>query len=200
LILIYDNFDSFTYNLADYFARLGVSCRVLRNDVPLDTVIKENYKAVVLSPGPETPAKAGSLLNVFSYYADKLPVLGICLGHQAIGVHYGASLKKAIRPMHGKVSRMHCVSHYLWEGLANPTSVVRYHSLVLDELPYELEVIASTGEGEIMAIAHKQLPVCGLQFHPEAVLTENGLKMLHNWASHYDLIAEANESRKLSLI
>lgn len=194
MILIYDNFDSFTYNLVDYFARLGITCRVLRNDVPLEVVKKDEYKAVVLSPGPETPEKAGGLLDVFSYYVGMVPVLGICLGHQAIGVHYGARLIKAIKPMHGKVSAIYCTPHYLWDKINNPAQVVRYHSLILTELPDDLEVIARTKEGEIMAIAHKHLPVCGLQFHPEAVLTENGLNMLHNWASHHNLIADVKMS------
>ncbi|MGB3183254.1 MAG: aminodeoxychorismate/anthranilate synthase component II [Cyclobacteriaceae bacterium] len=188
--MIYDNFDSFTYNLVDYFARLGVECRVLRNDVSLEKVTEEKYEALVLSPGPQTPEKAGGLMKVFSYYADRVPVLGICLGHQAIGVHYGAGLKKAIRPMHGKVSQMQCESHYLWQGITNPSSVVRYHSLILDDLPDSLEAIARTAEGEIMAIAHKELPVCGLQFHPEAVLTENGLDMLYNWVARFGLTSE----------
>lgn len=189
MILLLDNFDSFTYNLVDYFHRIGVESRVFRNNESLDILTKEEYQAVVLSPGPETPYKAGNLMKVLAYYCKKVPVLGICLGHQAIGMHFGAELEKGKRPMHGKISKINLHPHYLWDGIASPTKVVRYHSLVINKLPEDLEILAETDETEVMAIQHKFLPVCGLQFHPEAVLTENGLQMLRNWAKHHKLTA-----------
>ncbi|MFA0961988.1 aminodeoxychorismate/anthranilate synthase component II [Roseivirga sp. BDSF3-8] len=192
MILIYDNFDSFTYNLVDYFARIGVKCAIFRNDTPLTEIVCEEYEAVVLSPGPCTPDKAGGLMEILNYYIGRLPILGICLGHQAIGLHFGARLSKAKRPMHGKVSEIQCVPHFLWNRLPTPVKVVRYHSLVLDRVPHCFKVLATTDEGEVMAIAHKELPLCGLQFHPEAVLTESGLAMLNNWVDHYNLKAESN--------
>lgn len=181
MILLLDNFDSFTYTLADYIAQGGATCKILRNTISLDEIKQQSYKAVVLSPGPQTPQLAGNLMEVIDYYVGQVPVLGICLGHQAIGCYFGASLVKAFQPMHGKISAVSLQNDYLFEHLPRQTHVVRYHSLVLENMPPELEVIASTSQLEVMAIRHKALPVRGIQFHPEAALTSNGLKMITNW-------------------
>ena len=181
MILLLDNFDSFTYNLVDYFGRLGMECHVVRNDVPLSVIQANSYKGVVLSPGPESPEKAGNLLEVLAYYHDKLPILGICLGHQAIGLYFGAELVKN-RPMHGKISQVNCdVDNPIFLDFPKSFTVVRYHSLILQNLKNELRVTAKTGSGEIMAIAHEKYPIWGLQYHPEAILTEYGIDVLKNW-------------------
>ncbi len=189
MILLIDNFDSFTYNLVDYFEQLGVTCEVARNTCPLERLVKKDYKAVVLSPGPGKPEHAGVMLEVIQWYLDKLPILGVCLGCQAIGQHFGAKVVKAQRPMHGKVSKIECRKNaVLFTGLPTELSVVRYHSLVLDQVPDTLDVTAIAPNGEIMALQHKTQPISGLQFHPEAVLTENGLQMLENWVAYYMLV------------
>ncbi len=182
-ILLLDNFDSFTYNLADYLARLGAKCHVFRNDTPLHLLTQKKYDAVLLSPGPGKPQEAGILMDVIAYYHDKLPMLGVCLGHQAIGLYFGARVCKAAKPMHGKLSAIEVnTQNILFENLPPTFDVVRYHSLLLEDLPQEiLEITAQTAQAEIMAITHKQLPVSGIQFHPEAILTQYGLEMLQNW-------------------
>jgi anthranilate synthase component 2 len=181
MVLLLDNFDSFTYNLADYIAQCGVKYRVVRNNADLKEVTSEPYQAVILSPGPQTPQKAGNLMQVVDYYVHKIPVLGICLGHQALGVYFGATLTKAIKPMHGKLSSVICVSDYMFNGLPASTTVVRYHSLILENMPATLETTAFTDQGEIMAFRHCRLPVRGIQFHPEAALTAHGLTIINNW-------------------
>ncbi|MGF1637436.1 MAG: anthranilate synthase component II [Cyclobacteriaceae bacterium] len=181
LILLIDNFDSFTYNLVDYFTQLGIKVHVAQNNVPLNDITNETYKAVVLSPGPETPLKAGNLMAIIDHYVDKLPILGICLGHQALAAYFGAEIIKAIKPMHGKISKINCKNIGIFKELPKIIEVVRYHSLVCSNMPNCLEVIAETDEKEIMAFRHILLPIEGLQFHPEALLTEHGLQMLYNW-------------------
>lgn len=181
MILVIDNFDSFTYNLVDYFERLGVNCQVYRNDVSIDVITQQDYSAVVISPGPETPEQAGNVMEILSYYEKKLPILGICLGHQAIGQFYGATLTKAIKPMHGKVSSVATIEDPIFSNLSSEIDVVRYHSLVLANLPDSLVSLSETKEGEIMVIKHKKLPIYGIQFHPESILTERGLDLLNNW-------------------
>ncbi|MEM7107233.1 MAG: aminodeoxychorismate/anthranilate synthase component II [Bacteroidota bacterium] len=182
MILLLDNFDSFTYNLVDYFEQLGVTCTVLRNDIPLKEVISKNYSGIVLSPGPAKPENSGNLLKVIEHYHNKLPLLGICLGHQAIGQYFGACLQKALRPMHGKISEIDIEPDPLFKGLPTTFDVVRYHSLVLtfNDDTY-LRPLAMSREAELMAMRHNDLPIWGLQFHPEAALTENGLAILRNW-------------------
>ena len=165
----------------DYFQQLGKECHVVRNDIPLNEITKLNYSGVVLSPGPETPAKAGCLMEVIDFYHKKTPMLGICLGHQAIGEFFGARLCKAARPMHGKLSKIETNQKGAFHGLPKIFEVVRYHSLVLDQLPKALKISAQTEADEVMALQHGSLPLEGLQFHPEAVLTEHGLQMLKNW-------------------
>jgi anthranilate synthase component 2 len=189
MLLLLDNFDSFTYNLVDYFGQVGVECRVLRNDLPLSEITKYNYEAIVLSPGPESPEKAGNLMEVLEYYVGKLPILGICLGHQAIGQYFGASLEKASKPMHGKVSQINLQTEdLLFKGIPNSLEVVRYHSLILKDLKNGLESIAETMEEEVMIIRHEKYPIRGIQYHPEAVLTQFGLEMIRNWCEAYKLI------------
>jgi len=187
VLLLVDNFDSFSYNLVDYLGRLGVACQVHRNTVPVAQLAAQPFSGVVLSPGPEQPAKAGHLMPILAHYAGRLPVLGVCLGHQAIGTYYGARLAKAQKPMHGKISRISAGADILFNGLPGQFNVVRYHSLLLQELPACLEATAFTAAGEVMALRHKTLPLHGIQFHPEAALTEHGLALLDNWIKHYGL-------------
>ena len=182
MILLLDNLDSFTYNLRDYLAQLGVICKVYRNTHSPDEIISRPYQAVVFSPGAGRPAQAGCLMKLMHYYHDKIPILGICLGHQAIGEYFGARLEKARKPMHGKISRVVTTSVPLFKGLKQKTDVVRYHSLILKDLPAELEVIAVSEEREVMAVQHRSWPISGLQFHPEALLTVDGFDILKNWA------------------
>lgn len=185
MILLLDNFDSFTYNLVDYFEQLGVKCEVVRNNIPLETITSGKYDGIVLSPGPEVPEKAGNLMEVLKYYCGKLPVLGICLGHQAIGLLYGSEIVKAIRPMHGKISRITLKEDVLFAGLPRSINVVRYNSLVvMHEKEAAIRAIARSEDGEIMALRHKELPIWGVQFHPEAALTEYGLDILKNWLTY----------------
>jgi len=182
MFLLLDNFDSFTYNLADYMAQCGAEFRVIRNDTPLAQIQQTDYQGIVLSPGPETPQKAGSLMQVIDYYASVKPILGICLGHQALGQYFGARLVRAAKPMHGKISYVYSESdEALFTGIPASFAVVRYHSLILDTLPPCLEALAQTETNELMALRHKMLPIRAIQFHPEAALTEHGLKMINNW-------------------
>jgi len=181
VILLLDNFDSFTCNLADYFLQLGIDCEIKRNNCPLEEIITKDYKAIVISPGPGTPYDSGILMDIISHYHDKIPMLGICLGHQALGIYFGAKLKKAILPKHGKISSMTCQHDPIFTGLPEQFNVTRYHSLVIDELPEYLTTLASTADGEIMAFRHNHLPIYGLQYHPEAILTEFGKEILKNW-------------------
>jgi anthranilate synthase component 2 len=187
MIILLDNFDSFTYNLVDYFKQLGLCIVVLRNDVQLEKIIALNPQAIVLSPGHGTPKKAGIMMEVIAYYYNKIPILGICLGHQALGEFFGATLAKAQKPMHGKISTLQVVDNEvvkknkLFQDLPKKFSIVRYHSLIIQNDSPDLTVLAYTEDGEIMAFQHKTLPICGLQFHPEAILTEFGLDILRNW-------------------
>ena len=181
MILVVDNFDSFTYNLVDYFNQLEMEVEVQRNDAPLDELLVDKYSAVVLSPGPGVPSKAGNLMHVLDYYHTKVPILGICLGHHAIGEFFNGKIKKAEKPMHGKKSVISHVGDMLFNNIPYNFGVVRYHSLICDKLSDDLQVIAKTDAGEIMALKHKELQIYGLQFHPEAVLTQYGLEILSNW-------------------
>ena len=182
-VLLIDNYDSFTYNLYDYFLQLGTTCEVIRNDDPsLDDFQQLEFDALVLSPGPGKPSDAGSLMSMIEYFYDKKPILGICLGHQGIGEFFGATLKKATLPIHGKTSVLQHQGHELFKGLPETFHVMRYHSLIIEDLENtSLDIIAQTSEGEVMAAAHRELPLIGLQFHPESILTEHGLRVLGNW-------------------
>jgi anthranilate synthase component 2 len=187
LILLLDNFDSFTYNLVDYFEQLNVTPRVFRNNQSLEEITNNKYAGVVLSPGPGLPEESGNLLNVIKYYADKLPILGICLGHQAIGLFFNTAIVKANRPMHGKISKVILEDDYLFKNIPVEINAVRYHSLILGNLSDKLEIIGRTENNEIMAIRHQILNIRGLQFHPEAVLTEYGKRILQNWVRENQL-------------
>jgi anthranilate synthase component 2 len=184
-LLLLDNFDSFTFTLADYLRQLGAEVLVRRNDVPLHELQALHFDAVVLSPGPGVPAQAGVMPAVIQAFHQTKPMLGVCLGHQALGEFFGASVVRAARPMHGKVGEMQCsAGEPLFAGLPPTQPVTRYHSLILDEpLPPELVALArSTGsQPEIMALRHRSLPLYGVQFHPEALLTPHGLAILANW-------------------
>ena len=181
-LLVLDNIDSFTYMLVDYLKQVGATCRVVRNTASLDEITAESYDGVVLSPGPGTPRQAGCLLNVIEHYHEQLPMLGVCLGHQALGEYYGARLVKAAKPMHGKLSVIRkMLNDTLLVNLPDEFKVTRYHSLVLVDLPAGLTELAATIEGENMAFRHRNLPLWGILFHPEAALTQYGLAILKNW-------------------
>lgn len=181
MILIVDNFDSFTYNLVDYFEQLEQVVNVQRNTTAIEQLIEMNCDALVLSPGPGQPREAGKLMQIIDYFHNKLPILGICLGHQAIAAYFNAALSKAIRPMHGKISHISLSEDPIFCNMPTHIDVVRYHSLVCSRLPKCLHSIAMTNDGENMAIRHERLPIYGLQFHPEALLTQYGLDILRNW-------------------
>ncbi|WP_192347797.1 aminodeoxychorismate/anthranilate synthase component II [Algoriphagus sp. Y33] len=182
MLLLLDNFDSFSHMLADLLRQTGEELLVLRNDVSLKEIKKLVFDGLILSPGPGVPSQAGNLTEILSYYHDKIPVLGVCLGHQAIGEFFGAKLKKNTVPTHGKVHQIRKVnSHITTSLLPEHFYVTRYHSLQLYNLPKELEVILETESGEIMGIVHCDLPILGIQYHPEAYLTEYGLDLMKGW-------------------
>jgi len=184
LILLIDNFDSFTHNLQDYLLRSYAEVLTVRyNELPGFDWKSTPLTGVVISPGPGHPLQYPMLFDVLENFSGKVPILGVCLGHQTIGVHYGARLTKAKKPMHGKVSSMkHCETG-LYRDVLTPTDVTRYHSLVLDQLPNCLLETGSTLEGEIMSLVHKTEPIWGLQYHPEAFLTKNGERIIENFTS-----------------
>jgi anthranilate synthase component II len=181
MILLIDNYDSFVYNLARYFERLGCATRVVRNTA-IDVTEAESLRpaAIVLSPGPYTPARAGCGLELVRRLHGTIPFLGICLGHQTIAAALGGRVIRAKQPMHGRTSLVHHDGRGLFAGLPNPLAGCRYHSLTVDEasLPACLEVTARTEDGAVMAIQHRTLPVVGLQFHPESILTDCGYPLL----------------------
>ncbi|RYY18721.1 MAG: aminodeoxychorismate/anthranilate synthase component II [Cytophagaceae bacterium] len=187
MLLLLDNFDSFTYTLADYLHQLGAEVLVRRNDVPLAELRALNdVQGIVLSPGPGAPAAAGNLLAVIEAYHQHLPMLGVCLGQQALGEFFGARLRRAARPMHGKVSEIELLGEDPWlAGQPRRQPVTRYHSLALETstLPPALRPLAVTADAdrELMALRHASLPLYGVQFHPEALLTTYGLAWLRNW-------------------
>ncbi len=189
MILLVDNYDSFTFNLVDYFHQLSCQVAVKRNDEPLSELCSDRYDGVVFSPGPESPSKANNLLPTVEYYLGKKPTLGICLGHQAIAQVLGADLIHAEYPMHGKISQIRAQEGALFEGLPNELEVVRYHSLVNDRLPDAIKPVAYSSTGELMAFdTDTKLMAHGLQFHPEAILTQYGLDMLRNWLTFYNIV------------
>ncbi len=192
-LLLLDNFDSFTYNLLDYFRQLGCQVEVVRNDVPPEQLEACEFDALVLSPGPGTPRTAGNLMDVLAAWHRRVPILGVCLGHQALGELFGATLTRAIRPMHGKVSEIEVNSaDPLFHGLPAQLPVTRYHSLVVNNLPPTLRPLAHTADDnhEIMALRHIVWPLYGVQFHPEALLTPHGLAILRNWVRYCIIVNE----------
>lgn len=184
MILVIDNYDSFTYNLVQYFGELGAEIVVRRNDeVTVAEIEKMNPERIVVSPGPCTPNEAGISCEAIQAFGGKKPVLGVCLGHQSIGQVYGGDVVRADRLMHGKTSPIHHTGENVFAGLPSPFEATRYHSLLVkrDTLPDCLRITAWTEEGEIMGLAHKELPVYGVQFHPESILTSEGKNLLRNF-------------------
>lgn len=182
-ILVIDNYDSFVFNLVQYLAQLGAECTVVRND-ELKVTDADNYDGVLISPGPGTPERAGISVDMVHYCATKkIPVFGVCLGHQAIGVAFGAVVSQAPELLHGKTSMVHHQGQGVFKELPTPFSATRYHSLAVekDTIPNFIEVTGETETGVVMAMRHKELPIEGVQFHPESVLTEHGHAMLANW-------------------
>lgn len=168
----------------------GANVTVIKNDAcDIQEIIELDFDGIVLSPGPETPTKAGNLMAVIDTFINVKPILGVCLGHQALGLYFGINLEKMEVPMHGKVSILHHENHALFEGLPSTFEVCRYHSLVLPEFESEhLDIVAMSDDNKVMALSHKSLPVWGVQFHPEAILTQHGLKMVENWHNMVKLL------------
>ncbi len=184
MLLMIDNYDSFTYNLVQYFGELGEDVRVFRNDaITPDEIAALKPDHIVISPGPCSPNEAGISVATIKRFAGKVPLLGVCLGHQSIGAAFGGEIVHAKKPMHGKTSLVHHLDSGVFAGLPNPFTATRYHSLAIrrDTLPDCLEVTAWTDDGEIMGVRHKSLEVEGVQFHPESILTEHGHDMLRNF-------------------
>jgi anthranilate synthase component 2 len=184
MLLMIDNYDSFTYNLVQYLGELGEQVKVVRNDeVTLDEIEAMAPERIVISPGPCTPNEAGVSLGVIARFAGRVPILGVCLGHQAIGQAFGGKVVHAKTLMHGKVSRIHHGGKGVFAGLPSPYEATRYHSLAIEResCPSELEITAWTDDGEIMGVRHVSLPVEGVQFHPESILTEHGHALLRNF-------------------
>jgi anthranilate synthase/aminodeoxychorismate synthase-like glutamine amidotransferase len=186
MILLIDNYDSFTYNLVQYFAELGEQVLVRRNDeISLTQIAAFRPSCLVISPGPCSPDQAGISLAAIQHFAGQIPILGVCLGHQAIAQAFGAKVVRAKTVMHGKNSLIKHRDQGLFKGLNNPLSVTRYHSLVVDKesvpADFSIEAWTEADESEIMALSHKKLPVYGVQFHPEAILTEQGHQLLQNF-------------------
>ncbi|HEX9759261.1 MAG TPA: aminodeoxychorismate/anthranilate synthase component II [Nitrospiria bacterium] len=184
MLLMIDNYDSFTYNLVQYFGELGEEVRVFRNDrITLEEIEKQTPSGIVISPGPCTPNEAGISLALIRHFAGRLPILGVCLGHQAIGAAFGGEVIRAERLMHGKTSMIRHDAKTLFKNLPNPFEATRYHSLILrrETLPGCFEISADTEEGEIMGIRHRTYPMEGVQFHPESILTRFGKDLLKNF-------------------
>lgn len=184
MILLIDNYDSFTYNLYQYVAELGYEVKVIRNDeIPVEEIGKLNPTHIILSPGPGTPKEAGMTLDVIKMYKGKIPLLGVCLGHQSIGEAFGGDVVHAPVLMHGKTSMIFHNGEGVFLNLPSPYRATRYHSLIVKEetLPAELEITARTEDGLIMGLKHKTLNIHGVQFHPESILTEHGKPLLRNF-------------------
>ena len=184
MILVLDNYDSFTYNLVQYFGELGADLRVVRNDrITVAEIEALAPERIIVSPGPCTPSEAGMSSEVIKTFGPRLPILGVCLGHQCIGEVYGGDVVRADRLMHGKTSPIIHHGQGVFKDLPSPFEATRYHSLIVkrDTLPDVLEITAETAEGEIMGLRHKTLPVHGVQFHPESILTTEGKRLLKNF-------------------
>jgi anthranilate synthase/aminodeoxychorismate synthase-like glutamine amidotransferase len=187
MILMIDNYDSFTFNIVQYLGQMGEDVRVFRNDkITLDEIKKLKPQAIFLSPGPCSPKEAGITVDVVRNFYTEVPIMGICLGHQAIGFAFGGDVVRASRIMHGKTSQVQNDGKTIFTGLPNPFVAGRYHSLIVkrDTLPACLEISAETDEGEIMGLRHKEYPVEGIQFHPESVLTPQGKRIIKNFLKY----------------
>ena len=184
MLLMIDNYDSFTYNLVQYFGELGQEVKTFRNDqITIQEIKKFDPKYIVISPGPCTPKESGISMQVIDSFKENKPILGVCLGHQAIGVVFGANIIKAKKLMHGKTSEIQHDGNFLFEGIPENFTATRYHSLVIEEktLSEDFIINARTVDGSIMGIQHRKLNVSGVQFHPESIMTENGKKLLSNF-------------------
>ncbi|CAZ90305.1 bifunctional protein:(Includes: para-aminobenzoate synthase glutamine amidotransferase component II (ADC synthase); anthranilate synthase component II) [Thiomonas arsenitoxydans] len=184
MLLMIDNYDSFTYNLVQYFGELGQDVHTVRNDeLDLEAIAALNPERIVISPGPCSPAEAGISVPVLQYFAGRLPILGVCLGHQAIGAAFGGQIVRARQIMHGKTSPITHDGRGVFADLPSPYTVVRYHSLAIerDSLPTCLEITAQTEDGEIMGVRHRHFAIEGVQFHPESIETEHGHRLLQNF-------------------
>jgi para-aminobenzoate synthetase component 2 len=184
MVLVIDNYDSFTFNLVQYLGEMGADLRVYRNDaITMDEIEEMAPERILISPGPCTPKEAGISVPLIQRFMGKMPILGVCLGHQSIGQALGGNIVRAERLMHGKTSPILHNNKGVFAGLPSPFEAVRYHSLLIDRdtLPDELEITAETKEGEIMGVRHKDLPLEGVQFHPESVITEHGKDLLKNF-------------------
>jgi anthranilate synthase component 2 len=186
VILLLDNYDSFTYNLAQYLGELGCQVEVHRNDrISVEQIAQRKPERIVISPGPCTPQEAGICVELIQKLAGKIPILGVCLGHQAIGAAFGGKIIRAPKLFHGKTSQIRHDGSGVFRGLPNPFTATRYHSLIVERksLPAELQVTAETDDDIIMGMQHRQYPLMGVQFHPESVLTESGKQLLKNFLS-----------------
>ena len=184
MLILIDNYDSFTYNLVHFLGELGAQCEVIRNDkMSAADVLKKKPKGIVLSPGPCTPNEAGICLDLITKAAGKVPLLGVCLGHQAIGQAYGGKVIRAPEPLHGKLSTIRHTNKGVFKGLPERFQVTRYHSLIVEEatLPAVLRVNARTKDGIVMGLVHRELPIHGVQFHPESIASEQGHALLANF-------------------
>jgi anthranilate synthase component II len=186
VILLLDNYDSFTYNLAQYLGELGCQVEVHRNDrISVEQIAQRKPERIVISPGPCTPQEAGICVDLVQKLAGKIPILGVCLGHQAIGAAFGGKIIRAPKLFHGKTSQIRHDGSGVFRGLPNPFTATRYHSLIVERksLPAELQVTAETDDDIIMGMQHRRFPLMGVQFHPESVLTESGKQLLKNFLS-----------------
>jgi len=184
MVFVLDNYDSFTYNLVQYMGELGAEMTVRRNDELTPQEVESLHPdRILLSPGPCTPQQAGISIPLIRYFAGKLPILGVCLGHQAIGAAFGGNVVRAPKLMHGKTSEVIHDGRSLFAGIASPMTCTRYHSLIVaeDDLPCDLEITARTEDGTIMGLRHRKHPIEGVQFHPESVLTRDGKKLIQNF-------------------
>ena len=184
MLLVIDNYDSFTYNLVQYFGQLGVEQRVFRNDeITPAAAVALKPDRVMISPGPCSPTEAGVTLDIIKAFAGKTPVLGVCLGHQAIGQYFGGKVVRAGRLMHGKTSPIEHNGKDLFKDMPQDFPATRYHSLLVERasFPAELEITAETAEGEVMGLRHRSMPIWGVQFHPESIATDGGMKILKNF-------------------
>ena len=190
MLLIFDNYDSFTFNLCDYFKQLGQELLVIRNnEKTIEEIEQLTFTGIVISPGPGVPSESGILMELIERWHTRVPILGICLGHQALGICFGAKLIKAPYPMHGKVSEIDLTDHKMWEDIPKNIEVCRYHSLVIqisENGPLK-ETALSKDDQVNMAFAHNNLPIWGIQFHPEAILTQFGIEILNNWLKAFIL-------------
>lgn len=195
MILMIDNYDSFTYNLVQYIGEIGVEVKVVRNDeLTIDAIERLAPQVIVVSPGPCTPNEAGISLDVITHFAGKIPIFGVCLGHQSIGQAFGGKVIRAKKLMHGKTSPVFHDNKGVNEHMPNPFRATRYHSLLVEKesLPDCLEVTSWTEEGEIMGLRHKEFPIEGVQYHPESIMTEEGKKLIRNFIEKYSFLVKGH--------